>query len=130
MLTLDKTLPKSFRDSPAWKSSHELTLAVYQVTLQFPRLETFGLIHELRRSAAGVGASIADAFGRNSWGATEAHPERVRVLGGDQELPALVADLGFLKREDCDRLLAIADKTSALICDMERWLPQQDLFPH
>ncbi|MCB1020837.1 MAG: four helix bundle protein [Acidobacteria bacterium] len=130
MIGLDRTLPKSFRDSPAWKSSHELTLAVYQVTHQFPRLETFGLVHELRRSAAGVGASIADAFGRNSWGELRRLTQNAAgCLEETKNFLLLSADLGFLQREECERLLAIADKTSSLISDMER-RPQQDLFQH
>ncbi|MBX7221144.1 MAG: four helix bundle protein [Blastocatellia bacterium] len=43
---------KDFHELKVWKKSHELTLAVYQVTTKFPKDETYGLISQVRRAAA------------------------------------------------------------------------------
>ncbi|MBX7221143.1 MAG: four helix bundle protein [Blastocatellia bacterium] len=55
---------KDFHELKVWKKSHELTLAVYQVTTKFPKDETYGLISQVRRAAASVPANIAEGCGR------------------------------------------------------------------
>jgi len=47
-----------------WKKSHELTLAVYLITKQFPKEEQFGLISQLRRSASSVPTNIIEGQAR------------------------------------------------------------------
>jgi four helix bundle protein len=130
MLTLDKSAARTFRDSAAWQSAHELTLAVYSASSTFPRREAFGLTTELRRCVASVGATVAEGFGRNSW--SELRRCTQMASGALEEAKyylMLAADLTFLDREECKRLLEMAEKTGALIAAMDR-RPQQDLFQH
>ena len=47
-----------------WKKAHELTLAVYAVTKEFPKEEQFGLTNQLRRSMASVPANIIEGQAR------------------------------------------------------------------
>jgi four helix bundle protein len=56
---------KDFRDLKVWQKSHQLTLAVYQITATFPREELYGLTAQLRRASASVSANLAEARGRN-----------------------------------------------------------------
>lgn len=59
---------KGFRSLKVWVKAHEVTLAVYELTRRFPKEELFGLTSQLRRSAASVGANIAEGCGRRSDG--------------------------------------------------------------
>ena len=59
---------KGFKSLKVWTKAHEMTLAVYELTRQFPREELFGLTSQLRRSAASIGANIAEGCGRRSNG--------------------------------------------------------------
>jgi len=59
---------KDFKDLKVWTKAHELTLAIYRATRVFPRDELYGLVSQLRRSAASVGANIAEGCGRRSDG--------------------------------------------------------------
>lgn len=43
---------KVYQNVKAWQKSHRLTLAVYAVTAGFPADERFGLVSQVRRSAA------------------------------------------------------------------------------
>ena len=59
---------KDFRTLDVWQLAHELALAVYKLTREFPRDETYGLTSQVRRCGASVPANIAEACGRTSSG--------------------------------------------------------------
>lgn len=66
---------ESFRSLAAWQRSIELTLAVYELTAQFPDSEKFGLTNQLRRASVSVASNIAEGYGRATKG------EYVQFLG-------------------------------------------------
>lgn len=55
---------KSFTDLDVWKTGHELVVRVYRITKSFPKDEQFGLVSQMKRSAASITANIAEGFGR------------------------------------------------------------------
>jgi four helix bundle protein len=57
---------KDFRKQKVWQKSHQLTLEIYKVTIDFPRDELYGLTSQIRRSCASIPANIAEGCGRNS----------------------------------------------------------------
>jgi four helix bundle protein len=57
---------RDFREIKVWEKSHLLTLAIYKVTTQFPREETYGVTSQMRRACASIPANIAEGFGRGS----------------------------------------------------------------
>ncbi len=59
---------KDFKDLTVWRKAHTITLRAYQLTRSFPREELFGLTSQIRRSAASIGANIAEGCGRRSDG--------------------------------------------------------------
>ena len=52
--------------SKVWQKAHQLTLAVYRATAAFPKMESFGLVQQMRRAAASVPTNIAEGTGRGS----------------------------------------------------------------
>lgn len=63
---MDAILPaaRTFRDLVVWRRAHELVLAVYSLTANFPKSETYGLAAQMRRSAVSISANIAEGFRR------------------------------------------------------------------
>jgi four helix bundle protein len=57
---------QDFKKLLVWQEGHALTLAVYAVTVQFPREEQYGLTSQLRRAASSIPANIAEGCGRDS----------------------------------------------------------------
>ncbi|MFO0790607.1 MAG: four helix bundle protein [Pirellulales bacterium] len=57
---------QDFRNLDVWKKAHELTLSTYRLTKTFPEDERFGLTSQLRRSAASIGANLAEGCGRGT----------------------------------------------------------------
>jgi four helix bundle protein len=59
---------KDFKELVVWRKAHAVTLSIYQATRAFPKAELYGLTSQLRRSAASIGANIAEGCGRRSDG--------------------------------------------------------------
>ena len=56
---------KSFEDLIVWQKAHQLTLAVYGLTKEFPRDEIYGLSSQMRRAAVSIPSNIAEGFQRS-----------------------------------------------------------------
>ena len=59
-------MTQDFKKLEVWKSAHQLTLDIYRLTTNFPKDERFGMIQQIRRAAASIGANIAEGAGRRT----------------------------------------------------------------
>jgi four helix bundle protein len=96
---------QAFRDLKVWQRAHALALASYKATRVFPASERYGLVAQIRRASASVGANIAEGCSRQS------RPELARFLeiasgsAGELENHFLLArDLGILADADYQSL--------------------------
>ena len=55
---------RSHRDLIVWQKSMDLVVAVYDLSKDFPKEETYGLTSQLRRAAVSIPANIAEGQGR------------------------------------------------------------------
>ena len=55
---------ENFQGLEVWQRAHQLVLAVYRVTRDFPNDERYGLVSQMRRAAVSVAANIAEGFKR------------------------------------------------------------------
>jgi four helix bundle protein len=96
---------QSFRNLKVWEKAHVLTLDVYKSSKGFPRDELFGLTSQMRRSAASIGANIAEGCCRK--GDTELGRFLQIAMGSASELEyhlLLAHDLEVMKSLDYQRL--------------------------
>jgi len=63
---MERTKITKFTDLHAWQKAHELVLAVYKATEQFPTREQFGLSSQIRRASVSVTSNIAEGFSRQT----------------------------------------------------------------
>lgn len=96
---------QDFRRLKVWLKSHRLVLRTYAATANFPKTETFGVTAQVRRAAVSIAANISEGSARSS------DKEFARFLfislGSASELEyfaILIADLGYLKRDDAARI--------------------------
>jgi four helix bundle protein len=89
-----------------WQKAHELTLKVYQCTSDFPVIEKYGLVSQLRRASVSVVSNIAESQGRYYYA------EIIRFLydakGSILEIQAqlfIVRDLKYLKKAEAEKLI-------------------------
>jgi four helix bundle protein len=92
---------KDFKELRVWSKAHELTVLVYNLTRAFPRDEIYGMTSQVRRSAASIGANIAEGCGRRSDGEMTRFLQIARGSASETEYHLLLAkDLGFLSEGD------------------------------
>lgn len=99
-----------FKDLKVWAKAHQLTVAIYRITREFPREELSGLTSQLRRAASSVGANVAEGCGRRSDGelmrflniarGSAVELENHLLLARDLEYPAGGKCEEFVKRTD------------------------------
>jgi len=96
---------KNFRDLHVWKKAHELTLAAYAVTSQFPKQETYGLTSQIRRCAVSIGANIAEGCGKRGNGEFQRFLTIAAGSASELEYELLLShDLGLMSDQEYNRL--------------------------
>ena len=105
-----------FTDLIAWKESHELVIAVYEITRKFPHDETFGLTNQIRRAAVSITSNIAEGFGRRTSADRTHFYDMARGSLNEVRNQLLIAcDVEYLSEEDFIKLDNLADKCGKTI---------------
>ena len=107
---------KGFKELKVWQKAHAMTIAVYDMTRAFPREELYGLTSQLRRSAASIGANIAEGCGRRSDGEVARFLQIARGSASEIEYHILLArDLHYLREEQFRELSHQADELQRML---------------
>jgi four helix bundle protein len=97
---------RDFKRLEVWQRARAFTIDVYRTTQGFPRNEAFGLTAQLRRSAASIGANIAEGAGRSS---DADYARFLRYASGSvnetEHHLILASDLDYLEPENALRLV-------------------------
>jgi four helix bundle protein len=56
---------KSYRDLIVWQKSMNLVTLIYNLVLELPENEKYGLTPQIKRSAISIPSNIAEGYGRN-----------------------------------------------------------------
>lgn len=104
-----------------WQRTHQLTLEIYRLTTRFPAEERFGLVSQLRRSAASVPANIAEGTGRDS---PREFVRFLRIASGSASETRyhliLSRDLGWIAVEEFTRLNREIDEIRRMLTALIR----------
>jgi four helix bundle protein len=108
---------KTFRDLKVWEKAHNLVLEIYRITKDFPREEEFGLVSNLRRSAASVPTNIVEGFKRKS---KKEYAYFISMADGSLEETKyhilLAKDLSYIKEEEYRKLNELCDEIGRMLC--------------
>ena len=113
---------KTFQDLQVWQKGHEFVLQVYKITQRFPDNEKFGLVNQLRRSAASICANIAE-------GGKKSRKDYLRFLeisdGSLEETKyhlILSKDLGYISQEEFESLFDLANNIGRMLSSLMKGL--------
>jgi four helix bundle protein len=117
---------EKFSDPVVWKEAHKLALAVYKLTSQFPETERFGIVAQVRRSAASICANIAEGYGRRT---TKELLRSLQIARGELEetryFLILGRDLGLVDVKDFEKLNSQCDVVGKLLSALSRSLREK-----
>jgi four helix bundle protein len=106
LANLNAETMQDFHHLKVWQKAHELTLAIYRATAEFPREEVYALTSQLRRSSASIPANLAEGCARI--GDAEFARYCSIAMGSASELEyhiLLARDLGYLGPNEYTELL-------------------------
>jgi four helix bundle protein len=117
---------RDFHGLIVWQKAHALTVKVYQLTKRFPDDERFGLTSQVRRSAASIGANLAEGCGR---GGEQEFARFVQIaMGSASEVKyhlLLAKDLGFLAQVDFTSLTESVQEIKRMLASLQRAAREQ-----
>lgn len=105
----------------SWLACHELALAVYRITGEWPAKEQYGLTSQARRASYSASANIAEGSAKR--GNREFRRFLDISLGSLSELSyilLLARDLGYLKGEQWGEIEALRDHAGRLTWGLYR----------
>ena len=114
---------KSFTDLIAWRKGHQLVLAVYKSTNEFPKKEIFALTNQMCRCAVSITSNIAEGFSRK--GIKEKIQFYHMSLGSLTELQnqlLIARDIDYLSKNEFTELADQTVEVSKLINGLVRSL--------
>ncbi len=109
-------MTETFKNLIAWQKAKSLSLHVYAVTKNFPPDEQFGMVSQLRRASVSVMSNIAEGRGRETVADFRHFLRQAR--GSLYEVESqleLARDLGYIKKEQGDKLLRDCDEASKVL---------------
>lgn len=105
---------KSFTDLDVWHTGHKLVIQVYLLTKKFPKEELVGLTSQMKRSSSSITSNIAEGFGRqNSKEKEQFYLIAAGSLFEFKDQLLIARDVGYLKKDDFDKVAEIANKCHA-----------------
>lgn len=114
---------KTFRDLKVWKRAHQLVIDIYGITKTFPTEERFGLIVQLRRSAASIPSNIVEGHKRRS---RKDFLHFLNVAESSLEETKyhiiLSKDLEYLGLERFKVLMDTCDEVGRMLCGLQKSL--------
>ena len=113
---------ESFRDLQVWQKAMNLADAVYTITADFPRNETFGLASQLRRAVVSIPSNIAE--GRAIGGGRFLYHLRV-AIGSEAEVETqieLSVRRNYITADRARTILESAAEVARMLHGMHRSL--------
>jgi four helix bundle protein len=105
-----------FRNLPEWDKAHELTVAVYDLTRNFPDDELLGLTQQIRLACSGVPIKIAQGSHREDREEKLDFLEMARDAAIEVEYYLLLCyELELLQASDYDRLVSSVVEVKELL---------------
>jgi four helix bundle protein len=96
---------KDFRQLKVWEKSHQLALAIYKATKEFPKEELYGVTSQIRRASMSIPTNIAEGCGRNTDADFARFLQMAMGSASETEYQLILArDLEFLPKDSYEKL--------------------------
>ena len=97
---------RGFEELEVFQRAYRLSLDIHQASLDFPRIEQFGLADQIRRASKSICANLAEVFGRQSVSKPEFRRFVTMALGSADEMQVWTLycrDRGYVDSDTAER---------------------------
>jgi four helix bundle protein len=112
---------KSYRDLIVWQRSIEAVEKIYAITKEFPKVEEYVLINQIRRASISIPSNIAEGFGRQS---TIEYKRFLKVSRGSvyelQTQLEIANRIGYITNESYRKIETITNEISKMLNSLIR----------
>jgi len=117
---------RDFQQLQVWQHAHQLVLAIYEATLDFPESECYSLMSQMHFCSAAIAANIAEGCGRLEGGELKRFLSVASGSAAELEYYLILArDLGVI-REKYQTLAAQTRKVRTLLASLNRDIEEAD----
>jgi four helix bundle protein len=114
---------KDFRQLKVWEKAHQLALAIYKATKEFPKEELYGLISQIRRSSMSIPTNIAEGCGRFTDADFARFLQIAMGSASETEYQLILAhDLGFLPNDPYEKLHTDVEEVKRMLASLLKTL--------
>ena len=114
---------KDFRQLQVWDKAHQLALAIYKITKEFPKEELYGLTSQIRRASMSIPTNIAEGCGKYTDADFARFLQIAMGSASETEYQLLLShDLGFLNSEQYSVLNADITEVKRMLASLLRTL--------
>jgi four helix bundle protein len=114
---------KDFRQLKVWEKSHQLALAIYKATKEFPKEELYGLTSQIRRSSMSVPTNIAEGCGRFTDADFARFLQMAMGSASEAEYQLILAhDLDFLPKDTYEKLRNEVEEVKRMLASLLKTL--------
>jgi len=120
----------SFERLDAYIEARKLVKEIYLLLYAFPKIETYALCDQIRRSAISITSNIAEGSGRSSI-KEKIHFLEISYASMLESYSQLqiALDLGYITSEEFEKLLPLYNKVASLLSGLRRSY-EKSLLPH
>jgi four helix bundle protein len=112
---------KDFRQLQVWEKAHQLALAIYKITKEFPKEELYGLTSQIRRASMSIPTNIAEGCGKYTDADFARFLQIAMGSASETEYQLLLShDLGFLNTERYSVLNADITEVKRMLASLLR----------
>ena len=89
-----------------FRRAYQVSLEIHRASLDFPRIEQFGLADQVRRASKSICANLAEGFGRQRLSKAEFRRFLVMAIGSADEMQVWALyrrDLGYVDAPTAER---------------------------
>jgi four helix bundle protein len=106
---------RNFKDLKIWQRGIELAKLIYQITSNYPSVEKYGIVSQMRRAAVSFPSNIAEGFMRRH---NKEYKQFLHIaLGSLAELETQIViskELFFITTEHCTAVLSCIDELNKM----------------
>jgi four helix bundle protein len=118
--------PQNYKDLVVWQKGISLAKSIYQLTVNFPAEERFGLVSQMRRAAISIPSNIAEGQARHTTGEFIQFISHAEGSNAELETQLILSmELGFAEEKTTKAIFILLDDIRRMLNGLRRRLSSE-----